>query len=178
MDCGYHYSPERTEYQHAKGHTDYDESVESKISHPFRGTGVGRVPLFSEFMATFSRTYKNVEIKENENQVADMVLAELRRVNPTNPFENVVISSRWCEVLEYVRLTTDDQVATGACEREGIVFFLLAKLRLSNLYFSLVQPKNQVYQMPTVSSGIAVLNEAIVRAAHATGQKVRYPKKT
>lgn len=118
-------------------------------------------------------TFKNVEIKENENQVADAVIAELERVNPANPFDHVVISSRWCEVLQYIREKTQHKVATGACEREGIVFFLLSKLKLSNLYFSLIQPQNQVYQMPTVSSGVTVLNRNTVNAAHATGQKVR-----
>jgi hypothetical protein len=72
-----------------------------------------------------------------------------------------------------MRKISNGTVATGACEKEGLNFFLFAKLGLSNIGALIFPPKNQVYQVPTFSAGLDLLSSEMVNIAHSLGQKVR-----
>lgn len=139
---------------------------------PFRGLG-HRIPLFSDFMDAFEGNYLNIEIKDNEPLAADLVWKELRR-KPNHDLSRIIVASGHCDVLRYFRQISNGTVATSACEKEGLAFFVTQKLGIGNFWFWLFPPTAVAYQAPVVSSGVWLNSEDFVKAAHRMNQKLMY----
>lgn len=155
MDLGYHYSNKDAEY-------------------PFRGLHEQKIPLFDELLKEFKGKPMNIEIKENENQVAEMLLQKLHEHLNEEEISNVIVASRWCEVMDHFRSISENKIATSACEKEAMYFLISTKFGLHKLLYSFLQPKAVVYQIPTVSSGIRFDENGYVEAAHLLGQRLMY----
>jgi glycerophosphoryl diester phosphodiesterase len=139
---------------------------------PFRGQGY-HIPLFSTFMDAFEDNYKNIEIKDNVPLAAELVWQEIQRKH-SNDFSKVIVASGHCDVLNHFRRVSGGMVATSACEKEGLAFFLMQNLGLGNFWFWLFPPVAVAYQAPVMSSGVWLNFKHFVDAAHALNQKLMY----
>ena len=139
---------------------------------PYRGLGY-RIPLFSTFMDAFEGQFLNIEIKDNEPLAAELVWKELRR-KPNEDLSRMIVASGHCDVLRHFRDISGGSVATSACEKEGLAFFVTQKLGIGNFWYWLFPPTAIAYQAPVMSSGVWLNNEAFIKAAHSMNQKLMY----
>lgn len=139
---------------------------------PYRGLGY-RIPLFSTFMDAFEGQNLNIEIKDNEPLAAELVWKELRR-KPNADLSRIIVASGYCDVLRHFREISGGVVATSACEKEGLAFFVTQKLGIGNFWYWLFPPTAIAYQAPVMSSGVWLNSELFVDAAHAMNQKLMY----
>jgi glycerophosphoryl diester phosphodiesterase len=160
LDSAYQYTPK------GAGKGPYLDS-----DFPFRGKGY-KLPLFSTFMDAFEDAYKNIEIKDNDPLAAQLVWQELQR--RPKLLNNVIVASGHCEVLRSFREISGGVVATSACEKEGLAFFVTHKLGIGKFWFWLFPPTAVAYQAPVVSSGVWLNFKYFVDAAHSMNQKLMY----
>lgn len=161
IDSAYQYTPK------GPGKGPYFEA-----DFPFRNAGY-YIPLFSTFMDAFEDSYKNIEIKDNLPLAAELVWQEIQRKH-SNDFSKVIVASGHCDVLHHFRKVSGGLVATSACEKEGIAFFLTQKLGIGNFWFWLFPPVAVAYQAPVVSNGLWLNLQYFVDAAHSMDQKLMY----
>lgn len=162
LDPGYHYTPYNSNY----------ESMPNDEKYPFRGKGL-KIPTLEEVLIKFSDKYMNIEIKDNDRKLVDKLWAELKRLMP-DKLDNIIVASRWCEALSYFREISNNKIATSACEKEALYFFLTTNLGIQNIFYSFVYPEADLYQIPSVSSGLQLDEIKYVNAAHKLGQKIMY----
>lgn len=147
-------------------------SADGGRTRPLRGGGE-RVPTFAEFMDAFPDAHVNVEIKENDRRVADLVLAEFARWPGIE--RRVLVGGRYCGVMGYFRSLAGDRVATSACETEGLRHILFATAGLAVPYYRLVSPPPfKALQIPTVSGAFRLATAGTVELAHAFGIQVHF----
>lgn len=139
---------------------------------PYRGLGY-RIPLFSEFMDAFNTQYLNIEIKDNIPLAAELVWKELSR-KPETDLSRIIVASGHCDVLNHFRTISGGVVATSACEKEGLAFFVTHKLGIGKFWYWLFPPTAVAYQAPVVSSGVWLNSDLFVKAAHRMDQKLMY----
>lgn len=139
---------------------------------PYRGLGY-RIPLFSTFMDAFEGQYLNIEIKDNEPLAAELVWKELKR-KPNEDLSRMIVASGHCDALRHFREISGGVVATSACEKEGLAFFVTQKLGIGNFWFWLFPPTAIAYQAPVMSSGVWLNSDIFIKAAHAMNQKLMY----
>jgi Glycerophosphoryl diester phosphodiesterase family len=116
----------------------------------------------------------NIEVKEDDPRVADLLIKELDRFQGIE--HRVVVGGRYCGVIDYFRSRVGDRFATSACEKEGIQFLLLYKLHFVGLYQYLIQNAFpfKVLQIPVVSGGIDLHEQSFIDTAHSLGIQVHY----
>lgn len=156
MDLGYRYSPDGGK------------------TFPFRGLKKHSIPLLDDVLTTFKSTNMNIEIKENEPLIADMLWTKLQANLRARDIQNVIVASRWCEVLQHFREITQGKVATSACEKEAMTFLLSSMFGLHKWIYAYTDPAPVVYQIPTTSSGIRFVDSKYIQAAHDLGQKLMF----
>jgi glycerophosphoryl diester phosphodiesterase len=161
IDSAYQYTPK------GPGKSPYLNS-----DFPFRGKGY-RIPLFSTFMDAFEDNYKNIEIKDNVPLAAELVWKEVQRKH-SNDLSKVIVASGHCDVLRHFRDISGGRVATSACEKEGLAFFVTHKIGIGNFWFWLFPPVAVAYQAPVVSSGVWLNFKYFIDAAHSLNQKFMY----
>jgi len=161
VDSAFQYTPK------GPGRAPYVES-----DFPFRGKGY-RLSLFSSFMDAFEDNYKNIEIKDNVPLAAELVWKELQRKH-RNDFSKVIVASGHCDVLRHFRDISQGRVATSACEKEGLAFFVTQKLGIGKFWFWLFPPVAVAYQAPVISSGVWLNFKYFVDMAHSMNQKLMY----
>lgn len=195
LDPAYHFGEEmghplRDKYQDAK----------ERIS----------IPLFEEVLAElwgppqqslhalpiYHNISINVEIKDNELYAADLLLATLVKWDLRHVRNHLVVSSRWCTVIEHFRkISGPYNFPTGACEGESTKLFIVATAWkfLQNWflpaqgvmhqtvekfvldYMSSGDPQHPcAYQIPATSSGLTVLKKEVIDLAHTLGREVHF----
>lgn len=130
---------------------------------PYRGMGLA-IPTLAEVLAAFPNAAVNVEIKQDDPEVARALCSELRSENAT---DRVMVGSFHAPALRAFR-DACPEVATSAAPREVLTFFLLARARLHRIY----SPPFEALQVPTEQSGLTVVTPHFVEAAHQRGVDV------
>lgn len=150
LDAGYRWTPA-------------GPSSAAEGDFPYRGTGV-TLPTLMEVLGAFPDKAVNVEIKQNDPDVADALCALLRDQGAT---ERVMVGSFHGGALAQFRRSCPE-VATSASENEVIVFLALEKLRLSAVF----TPQYEALQVPLSQYNIPIVTRHFVDAAAARGVDV------
>lgn len=130
---------------------------------PYRGQGVA-LPTLGEVLSAFPDTAVNVEIKQDDVQVARRLCEYVTDAGAT---ERVMVGSFHGRTLAAFR-DACPSVATSASQNEVAFFVALEKLRLS----AVLTPPYDAMQVPMSFSGIQVVTPHFVEAAHARGVDV------
>jgi glycerophosphoryl diester phosphodiesterase len=127
---------------------------------PFRGQGV-RIPRLAEVLERFPQARINLEIKEGErNQVEEVV----RIVRAARATERVLLAASEDVVMEAIR-KLDPGTAIGSSTGDVVAFFeALAEDRWREH-----QPNGHALQIPPEFSGLSLITEDSIAAAHELG---------
>ncbi len=131
---------------------------------PFRNKKI-RIPLLSEVFQQFSHQLFTIELKANNNALADALCLMIRDYNKQ---QDVVVGSFHQDVLDHFRQQCP-QVATSMAKQETTWFVLASKLGLA----SLTSPAGEVLQVPVSSGGLTIVTPAFIADAHERGLKVQ-----
>jgi glycerophosphoryl diester phosphodiesterase len=148
LDAGYRWTP-------SGPRADADAS-----GYAYRGRGV-TLPTLGEVLSAFDDAAVNVEIKQEDPDVARRLCAYLRERDATT---RVMVGSFHGRALAAFR-SACPEVATSASQAEVAFFVALEKLRLS----AVLTPPYDALQVPRTFSGITVVTPHFVAAAHARG---------
>jgi len=143
VDAGHHFDPD--------------------AGFPWRGRGVG-VPTLRELLDRYRDCPLIVELKEDGRELADSVLAEIRRVGAD---DRVCIGSFHWRVLRYVRRVAP-RLATSASGLD-----IRVSMWLSRHGLPLWRPPFDVYQVPEVRHGLTIVTESFIRMARRAGVPVQ-----
>ncbi len=135
----------------------------SASDYPYRGQGV-TLPTLGEVLSAFEGLAVNVEIKQDDADVARRLCDYLRERQATT---RVMVGSFHGRALAAFR-NACPEVATSASQAEVAFFVALEKLRLS----AVLTPPYDALQVPRTYSGIEVVTPHFVAAAHARGLQV------
>jgi len=130
---------------------------------PYRGSGV-TLPTLGEVLGAFPDKAVNVEIKQNDPEVAG-ALCDLIRAQGAS--ERVMVGSFHSAALTSFREACPE-VATSASQNEVILFLALEKLRLS----AILTPQYEALQVPISQYYIPIVTQHFVDAASARGLDV------
>lgn len=136
----------------------YDWSPDEGKSFPYRGKGL-TVATLEEVFKAFPEKRMTIEIKKTNASMAKPFCELIRQYNME---DKVLTASFHDERLKEFR-SECPEVATSSAKNETTVFVLLTKAFLGGFY----SPKFYSLQVPEESSGITVMTEGFVRAAHA-----------
>ena len=150
LDAGYRWTPT-------------GPSAAEEGEFPYRRAGV-TLPTLTEVLGAFPDKAVNVEIKQNDPDVADALCALIRDQGAA---ERVMVGSFHGAALTRFRRACPE-VATSASENEVIVFLALEKLRLS----AILTPQYEALQVPISQYGIGIVTQHFVDAAAARGVDV------
>lgn len=150
LDAGYRWTPS-------------GPSTDEAALYPYRGSGV-TLPTLTEVLGAFPGKAVNIELKQNDPDVAD-ALCQLIRDN--DAAERVMVGSFHGGALAQFRRSCPE-VATSASQNEVIVFLALEKLRLS----AILTPQYEALQVPISQYNIGIVTQHFVDAAKARGVDV------
>jgi len=141
----------------------YDWSSDDGLTFPYRGQGI-TVSTLEEIFQAFPDKRMTIEIKKTNASMAQPFCDLIRKYDMQ---DKVLAASFHDERLNEFRAKCPE-VATSSAKDETTTFVLLTKPFLGRLY----SPKFYSLQVPEESSGITVMTEAFVRAAHERGLAV------
>src|SRR5690606_34555663 len=127
------------------------------VSFPWRGQGI-TIPTLEEVFRAFPGKHMTIEIKKSN---ASMIEPFCQMIREYNMQEKIVVASFYDDKIKAFREACPE-VATSSAKNETTVFVLLSKVFLT--VFS--SPQFYSLQVPEASSGITVMTQAFVRAAH------------
>lgn len=130
---------------------------------PFRGQGV-TVATLQEVFEAFPGMRMTIELKKTSASMAAPFCEMIREYNMQ---ERVLVASFHDDRLAEFRAECPE-VATSAARTDTTLFVLLSKVYLHGL----LPPNFVALQVPEASSGINVMSEQFVQAAHAVNVKV------
>jgi len=133
-------------------------------SFPYRGQGV-RIPRLVEVLAAFPAYRLNIEIKQADPPIVDAVLDVLRRAAS---LDRVLLAAEHDAIMEAIRRTAGDAVATGMCVGDVVDFVG----RVSREDWAGYTAPGQALQIPPAHGGIDLVTAASVAAAHRVGLEV------
>lgn len=131
---------------------------------PVAERNLSELQTLVEVLTAFPSYAVNVEIKQDDVEVARALCTELRDQAAT---ERVMVGSFHADALRAFRAACPE-VATSASPREVLTFFLLARARLQ----AVTSPPFEALQVPTEQSGLTVVTPHFVKAAHDRGVQV------
>ncbi len=132
-------------------------------TYPYRSQGV-RIPTLDEVLTTFPQMKFNIEIKQVEPSIADLLCETLRIHSLT---ERTLVASFHPTAMNEFRAACPE-VATSMVEDEIRPFFVMNLLFLGGLY----RPPGAAFQVPEYSGRLHVLTPRFVRGAHANNVAV------
>lgn len=135
----------------------YDWSNDEGVTFPFRGQGI-TIPILAEVFTAFPDKHMTIEIKKSNTSMIQPFCDMIREYNMQ---EKIVVASFYDEKIKEFRETCPE-VATSSAKNETTVFVLLSKVFLTGFY----SPQFYSLQVPEESSGITVMTESFIRAAH------------
>jgi glycerophosphoryl diester phosphodiesterase len=131
--------------------------------HPFRGRGV-TVPTLAEVFAACPQAFVNIEIKQTDPSMEDLVMETVRRAQRE---ETVLLASEDDRVMERLRALAGE-IPTG-CSRGDIAAFLAwVKKGRPPGYI----PRGRALQVPESYRGIPIVFPESVAAAHDAGLEI------
>ena len=144
LDAGYHFGPGE--------------------GYPYRGQGL-YAPTLTEVLEKFPRAFVNLEIKEAQPGVEDVVLDVVRGAGA---LDQVLVAAADHGIMRRFRKVAGSIVPTSASEREIRGFYLLSKLRLEGL----LRPSYDALQVPVQYGILKIVTPRFVEAAHKLGVRV------
>jgi glycerophosphoryl diester phosphodiesterase len=153
----------------------YKKSLDAGKSFPFRGRGY-TCPTLSEVLKSFPETRYVIEIKENNQELAEKVISLLYEYKAS---ERVIIGSFHDRVLQIIRKKAP-KIITGFGSNEAKRFVFLHKLRLGALYRgngdALLLPEFSDTENPEYrkdgGNGFRVITKQLIEDAHKKGISV------
>ncbi len=144
LDAGHHWSPDGETF-------------------PFRGQGI-RIPSLVEVVETFPGTPLNIEIKQAEPSIVDLVTRLLKEKRCE---ETVNLAAEKPEVMQAIR-QSGWRGATGYSMGDVLAFMEA----LSTGTLAGYRPPGVALQVPERWNEVEVVSEAFVKGAHACGVEV------
>ncbi|MBL8090680.1 MAG: glycerophosphodiester phosphodiesterase [Anaerolineales bacterium] len=135
----------------------YDWSRDEGVTFPFRGQGI-TIPTLEEVFTAYPDKRMVIEIKKSN---ASMIEPFCNMIREYNMQEKIVVASFYDDKMKAFREACPE-VATSSAKNETTVFVLLSKVFLTGFY----SPQFYSLQVPEESSGITVMTESFIRAAH------------
>ncbi|MBX3037704.1 MAG: glycerophosphodiester phosphodiesterase [Anaerolineales bacterium] len=135
----------------------YDWSNDNNATFPFRGQGI-TIPTLEEVFTAFPQMKMTIEIKKSNKS---MIQPFCDMIHAYNMQEKIVVASFYDDKMKAFREACPE-VATSSAKNETTVFVLLSKVFLTGFY----SPQFYSLQVPEESSGITVMTESFIRAAH------------
>ncbi len=135
----------------------YDWSNDGGATFPFRGQGI-TIPTLEEAFTAFPGKRMVIEIKKSN---ASMIEPFCNMIRAYNMQEKIIVASFYDDKIKAFRETCPE-VATSSAKNETTAFVLLSKVFLTGFY----SPQFYSLQVPEESSGITVMTESFIRAAH------------
>jgi glycerophosphoryl diester phosphodiesterase len=135
----------------------YDWSNDEGTTFPFRRQGI-TIPTLEEVFTSFPQMKMTIEIKKSNTSMIQPFCDMVREYNMQ---DKIVVASFYDEKIKQFRETCPE-VATSSAKNETTVFVLLSKVFLTGFY----SPQFHSLQVPEESSGITVMTESFIRAAH------------
>lgn len=135
----------------------YDWSSDDGVTFPFRGQGIS-IPTLAEVFTAFPQMKMTIEIKKSN---ASMIQPFCDMIREYDMQDKIVVASFYDDKMKEFRKTCPE-VATSSAKNETTVFVLLSKVFLTGFY----SPQFYSLQVPEESSGITVLTESFITAAH------------
>ena len=135
----------------------YGWSPDDGQTFPFRGQGL-QVTTLEEVFQAFPEMHMTIEIKKSNKSMIQPFCVLIREYNMQ---DKVLVASFYDDKMKEFRVECPE-VATSSAKDETTVFVLFTKPFLGSLY----SPKFISLQVPEKSSGITVMTESFVRAAH------------
>lgn len=132
-------------------------------TYPYRGQGIG-VPRLDEVFEAFPDTRMVIEIKEDDETIADPFCDLIRE---SDMEDKVMVGTFHSQPMRAFRKACPE-VATSATQNEGVTFLVLETLFLGPAY----SPQIYALQVPEYFSGLHVVTARFVRASHHRGMDV------
>ena len=141
----------------------YNWSEDDGKTFPYRGAGI-TIPTLEETFQAFPDYRMTIEIKKTTRSMA-LPFCEMIRSHGMQ--DKILVASFHDERMAEFRRVCPE-VATSSARQETTVFVLLSKAFLSRFY----SPSFKSLQVPEESSGITVMTDQFVRAAHERNLRV------
>ncbi|WP_335872780.1 glycerophosphodiester phosphodiesterase [Bacillus sp. 2205SS5-2] len=140
--------------------------VGSEGDFPFRGKGVN-IPSIADVLNQFGHMPMVIELKENDELLADQVSEMLNRFNLK---DNVLIVSFYDEISNYFYEKNNGEIGMSTPSNISRNFILLHKFFLGNLY----PLKEKALQLPTQSGVLDLTTKRLIADAHERNIAVHY----
>ena len=141
----------------------YDWTPDDGQTHPYRGQGI-TIPALEELFVAFPGMPMNIEIKQAEPSIAAPLCQLIHEYGKAN--EVLVVSFHEQATKEFRDVCPE--VVTGTGQNEVITLFALSKVFLEGAY----SPAAEAVQVPEYRSGLHVITQRFVDAAHHRGLQV------
>jgi glycerophosphoryl diester phosphodiesterase len=141
----------------------YQWTSDEGQTFPYRDQGI-TVPTVEEVFAAFPTTPMNIEIKQTE---PSLVAPFCHLIRDYGMARRVLVASFDEQAMDAFRGECPE-VATSTAEGEVIVLFVLSKVRLEGMF----SPEASAVQVPEYRSGLHVLTQRFVDAAHRRNLQV------
>jgi glycerophosphoryl diester phosphodiesterase len=142
----------------------YHFTLDNGQTFPYRGKGL-TVPTLEELFQAFPQKRFGIEIKSGDP--AAMAQAFCSLIRQYGMEKNVLVSSFSEDLMAAFRRECPE-VATSATQKEVLTFYIFFRLGLIDT----LTPKYASLQVPEESSGIYLLRQRFVNAAHRRGLSV------
>lgn len=133
-------------------------------SYPWRGQGL-TVPLLSRVFELDPEVRVNVELKQSG---VGLPRALWELIERRGLHDRILVASADAALGDEFRRLSFGRVATSACVREAVAFWLAVRARA----WRFTKPRYEALQVPVTHEGLTVVTPAFVRAAHARGLQV------
>jgi glycerophosphoryl diester phosphodiesterase len=141
----------------------YDWTRDDGQTYPYRGMGI-TIPTLDEVFTAFPNYHYTIEIKRPGMPMVEPFCAKIREYGMEN---KVLVASFFDDVLQAFRQECPE-IATSSARQETTIFVIASKAWLG--FF--ISPHYHSLQVPTENSGILIMTEQFVRAAHARNLRV------
>ncbi|KAN0033025.1 hypothetical protein ACTA71_011232 [Dictyostelium dimigraforme] len=165
----------------------YRFTPDNGTTYPYRGKGI-KIPTLREmFEGLSSDTQINIEIKEDDIEVAEKLWKEIEyqmEMTIRKP-RSILIGSRYCLPTIHIRglaklyqirnNIAQLPITTSACEKDVTKFVMLNQLYLAPIYFSMYPITTyECFQVPVQSGPIHLDTLKFIDAAHHFGKHVHF----
>jgi len=141
----------------------YNWSADGGKTYPFRGKGITYTSLEAVFKA-LPEMHFNIDMKQTDPPIAENFCNLIR----TYPMDQKVLSASFSHTNNVQFRKLCPEVTSSGDETETIQFVVLNFLGLGRLY----SPEFAAFQVPLAQSGIPVVTQAFIDAAHERNVRV------
>ena len=165
LDAAYYFSPD-ADYSNIREKKRRHQLENQESKYPLRGKNI-RIPLMKEVFEAFPQKRMIIEIKQKSPSMAGQFCQLIRSYHRQ---EDVMVGSFHQQAMDEFRESCPE-VPTSATPREGLLFFLGSKLKLTRAF----SPEATALQFPgamklpeslSFLGRIETVNEGLIKEAH------------